>query len=60
VAQNFLFGEFYLFILDDTTWDASTFSLKDAQFAIEQNPFNIASWDADISAFKNAGGKLRK
>ncbi len=44
---------------DDTTWDASTYSRKDALAAGLQNPFNIATFDGDISAFKNAGGKIR-
>lgn len=47
-------------VYNDSNWDSTKFSIQDAAVALAQNPFNIASWDADISAFKNAGGKLRK
>jgi len=47
-------------LVDNSNWDPSTFNIADAQEAIDQNPFDIATWNADISDFKNAGGKLRK
>lgn len=43
---------------DDTTWDPASFTIKDAQVAIDQNPFDIASFQGDISAFQKAGGKV--
>lgn len=45
---------------DDSNWDPATFTIADAKVANEQNPFDIATWNGDISAYKNNGGKLRK
>jgi feruloyl esterase len=45
---------------DDSNWNPATFTIEDAKVAEDQNPFDIATWDANISAFRNAGGKLRK
>ncbi|KAH7317700.1 Tannase/feruloyl esterase [Rhexocercosporidium sp. MPI-PUGE-AT-0058] len=45
-------------VYNDTTWDPATYTIQDAKVANDQNPFNIATWDGDISAFQNAGGKL--
>jgi len=46
--------------IDDPTWDASKYTIFDAQVAAEQNPFNIMTWEGDLSAFQSAGGKIRK
>ncbi|KAI9925204.1 hypothetical protein ASPWEDRAFT_32496 [Aspergillus wentii DTO 134E9] len=45
-------------VYNDTKWDASKFSVKDAAVALAQNPYNIQTWDADISPFQKAGGKV--
>jgi len=45
---------------DDSNWNPATFTIQDAKVAEDQNPFDIATWNADISAFRNAGGKLCK
>lgn len=45
---------------DDTQWDPSSFTINDAQAAIDQNPFGIETWDGDLSPFQKAGGKLSK
>ncbi|CZT04855.1 hypothetical protein WAI453_007630 [Rhynchosporium graminicola] len=45
-------------VLNDSTWDPATYTIQDAKFASDQNPFDIATWHGDISAFQNAGGKL--
>lgn len=45
---------------DDSNWDPATFTIADAKVANEQNPFDIATWNGDISAYKNNGGKLRE
>lgn len=46
--------------IDDSGWNPATFTIQDAKVAEDQNPFDIATWNPDISAFRNAGGKLRK
>jgi feruloyl esterase len=46
--------------IDDSNWNPATFTIQDAKVAEDQNPFDIATWNPDISAFRNAGGKLRK
>lgn len=43
---------------DDTQWEPSTFTFRDAQAAIDQNPFDIETWNGDLSPFQKAGGKL--
>jgi hypothetical protein len=45
---------------DDPDWDAGTYNRLDAKAAAEQNPFNIQTWNGDLSAFQAAGGKLRE
>lgn len=45
-------------VWNDSDWDPSTWTPEDAQMALLQNPFNIQTFDGDISAFKNRGGKL--
>lgn len=45
-------------IADDPNWNASSFSRLDAKAAGDQNPFNIQTWNGDLSAFKNKGGKV--
>jgi feruloyl esterase len=45
-------------VYNDASWDPATFTARDAKDAIEQNPFNIQTWNGDLSAFKAAGGKV--
>ncbi|KAH9211422.1 putative feruloyl esterase [Leptodontidium sp. 2 PMI_412] len=45
-------------VYNDTTWDPATYTIEDAKVANDQNPFNIATWNGDISAFQKSGGKL--
>ncbi|KAL2065486.1 hypothetical protein VTL71DRAFT_3156 [Oculimacula yallundae] len=45
-------------VLNDSTWDPATFTIKDAKFAGDQNPFDINTWHGDISAFQKTGGKI--
>ncbi|KFY94205.1 hypothetical protein V500_03374 [Pseudogymnoascus sp. VKM F-4518 (FW-2643)] len=49
---------FKFVVYNDSNWDPATFTIADAKVANEQNPFDIATWNGDISAFKNNGGKL--
>lgn len=45
-------------VYNDRTWDAATFTRKDAAAAIEANPFNVETFDGDLSAFQESGGKV--
>jgi feruloyl esterase len=49
-----------LILVDTTTWNPKSFTIADAKVAEDQNPFDIATWNGDISAFQKNGGKLRK
>ncbi|KAF4617033.1 hypothetical protein G7Y89_g15116 [Cudoniella acicularis] len=46
-------------VYNNPSWDPATFTIKDAKAAADQNPFNIMTWEGDLSAFKNSGGKVR-
>ena len=43
---------------DNPNWNASSYNRLDAKAAGDQNPFNIQTWNGDLSAFKNKGGKV--
>lgn len=45
-------------VFGDADWDPTTWVPENAKTALDQNPFNIQTFDADLSAFKNSGGKL--
>ncbi|KAK2754285.1 Tannase and feruloyl esterase [Arachnomyces sp. PD_36] len=45
-------------VYEDRTWDAYTFTRKDAEAALAANPYNIDTFEGDLSAFQKAGGKL--
>ncbi|KAG4423850.1 hypothetical protein IFR04_002995 [Cadophora malorum] len=45
-------------VYNDTTWDPATYTIEDAKVSSDQNPFDIATWHGDISAFQNSGGKI--
>lgn len=45
-------------VYNDPSWDVRNFTMHDAAAALEQNPYNIQTWDTDLSAFRDAGGKV--
>jgi hypothetical protein len=47
-------------LADNSNWDPATFTIADAKEAEDQNPFDIATWNGNISAFQNNGGKIRR
>lgn len=50
---------YYQYVVkEDPDWDASTWTPEDAKTALDQNPSNLQSFDADLSAFRDRGGKL--
>ncbi|THV02292.1 tannase and feruloyl esterase [Dendrothele bispora CBS 962.96] len=62
----FFTGEQFIFTADwfryvvysDPSYDVSTLSEKDWALAEDLDPFNISTWKADLSAFRNRQGKL--
>jgi feruloyl esterase len=45
-------------VYSNPTWDPSTFTVQDAATAEKLNPSNIRTWPNDLSAFRNASGKI--
>jgi feruloyl esterase len=58
IASEWVDDYFKFVVKEDLTWDRKTFTLEDAVEAFNQNPFNIQTFDADISAFRDRGGKV--
>ncbi|KAJ5537318.1 hypothetical protein N7513_010504 [Penicillium frequentans] len=44
-------------VYNDPSWSGN-FTVKDAEAALAQNPYNIQTWDGDLSPFKKNGGKV--
>ncbi|KAH9909901.1 Tannase/feruloyl esterase [Xylariomycetidae sp. FL2044] len=51
-------GWFRFAILEDPSWDPSTYSLKDAVTAVEKDPGSIRTWPSTLRDFESRGGKL--
>jgi feruloyl esterase len=45
-------------IFNDPDWSAADLTLEDAAYAHKKNPFNIETWNGDLSGFQNKGGKI--
>lgn len=45
-------------IYNDPNWDPTTINVTDYTNAARANPFNIETWEGDLSAFRDRGGKL--
>lgn len=45
-------------ILNDSTWDPATMNSTYAAIAASKNPYNAETWEGDLSAYQNKGGKL--
>ncbi|PKS05396.1 hypothetical protein jhhlp_008772 [Lomentospora prolificans] len=45
-------------VFNDSDWDTTTWTPEDAKLALAQNPFNVQTFNGDLSAFKARGGKL--
>jgi hypothetical protein len=46
-------------LAENPNWNAATFNRLDAKAAADQNPFNVQTWNGNLSDFRAAGGKLR-
>ncbi|KAB8074529.1 putative feruloyl esterase B-2 [Aspergillus leporis] len=59
-GQPFAYStDWYRYVVyNNPDWDATKFTVRDAAVALKQNPFNLQTWDADLSAFRKAGGKV--
>ncbi|EAW06641.1 putative feruloyl esterase [Aspergillus clavatus NRRL 1] len=45
-------------VYNNPDWDDTKWSVEDAAAALAQNPYDIQTFDADISSFRGAGGKV--
>lgn len=45
-------------VYNDTTWDVATIDLSDWQAATDLNPFNIQTFEGDLSAVRDRGSKI--
>lgn len=45
-------------VYNDPSWSGTTWTIQDAAVALAQNPYNIQTWDGDLSSFRSTGGKV--
>lgn len=45
-------------IYEDANWDPNTTGTKDYEAIIEKNPYNVQTWEGDLSGVKNRGAKI--
>jgi hypothetical protein len=45
-------------IFNDPNWSAADLTLEDTAYAHKKNPFNIETWNGDLSGFQKKGGKI--
>lgn len=45
-------------VYNDTTWDPATLGLEDYAAAAAQNPFDIQTWNGNLSATRDRGSKI--
>jgi feruloyl esterase len=45
-------------VLSNPNWNYTTWTLEDAATALAQNPFDIETYDANLTDFQNAGGRI--
>ncbi|KAL0934004.1 tannase and feruloyl esterase [Colletotrichum truncatum] len=45
-------------VYNDTDWDLSTLSPQDYVVASQQDPWNVSTWEGDLSAAKQSGVKI--
>ncbi|KAL1595991.1 hypothetical protein SLS60_009682 [Paraconiothyrium brasiliense] len=53
-----LFSDWFKYAVYDPSFDARTLDRNDLTFAAAHDPFNISTYDPDLSAFERKGGKL--
>jgi feruloyl esterase len=59
-GQPFAYStDWYRYVVyNDPNWNGTTFDVQDAAAALAQNPYNIQTWDADLTPFRKSGGKV--
>ena len=58
-GQPFKFTEdWYKYVVYDPSYNATKWKVHDAEVALAQNPYNIQTFEGDLSPFKKAGGKV--
>ncbi|KAF5344249.1 hypothetical protein D9758_012351 [Tetrapyrgos nigripes] len=58
-SPSFLSEDWFRHVVyNSTSWDGRTFTLEDAAAALRQNPFNVETYNGDLSAFASRGSKL--
>lgn len=45
-------------VYNDPSWDPATLNSKDYTAAAKENPYNIQTWNGDLSAVKDRGSKI--
>ncbi|KAJ7812922.1 Tannase/feruloyl esterase [Mycena olivaceomarginata] len=51
-------NDWYKYVLYDPSWDAATFTARDAFYADQRNPSNIRTYPASLARFQRRGGRL--
>lgn len=59
-GQPFPFStQWYRYVVfNETNWDPYTWTIEDATIALAQNPYNIQTFNGNLSAFRDAGKKV--
>ncbi|KAJ6072816.1 hypothetical protein N7467_010901 [Penicillium canescens] len=45
-------------VYENPSWSGKNFTVKDAAVALAQNPYNLHTWEGDLSPFQKSGGKV--
>ncbi|KAJ5168592.1 uncharacterized protein N7482_004186 [Penicillium canariense] len=45
-------------VYENPSWSGENWTVKDAAAALAQNPYNIQTWEGDLSLFQKSGGKV--
>ncbi|KAH7398584.1 feruloyl esterase-like protein B [Pyrenochaeta sp. MPI-SDFR-AT-0127] len=50
--------EWFRYVVYDPSWDPETLNMRDYETAIRLNPFNIQTWEGDLSRVRKRGTKV--
>ncbi|KAL4865597.1 hypothetical protein BDV12DRAFT_147695 [Aspergillus spectabilis] len=52
-------ADWYKYVVyNNPNWNGTKWTVKDAEVALKQNPYNIQTWDADLTPLRDAGTKV--
>lgn len=58
-GQPFPFSrDWWKYVVYNPSWNATTWTVKDADVAFRQNPYNAQTWKSDLSPLRDSGTKL--